>query len=255
MQFNGNMPADDMQFNTGMPADDMQFNGGMPANDMQFNGGMPANDMPSAGDSATVPTNGNNKKTLAIVAAAAVAIIVLVVVIIAAAGSGGGYKSVIENKLKAFEKGDAQKLAKTYPEFLYIEEFDTEEDFIENLEDADFSTELIEKLEEEVGSNVKLSYKIEKVTDLSEKKFDKFCEAISEAHDCSINKIKTIKKADIKVTAKGKDGKHEFDWEDVYLIKEAGDWYILNMDLENGNIGEKGEYHMDFYDSYSYYVD
>ncbi len=225
----------------------------MPANGMPNN--IPMNEMPAVGDATTVPTSQNSKKTLAIVIAAGVAVVVVFAIFIAIASGSSGYKSVIEDKLKAFEKSDAQKLAETYPEFWYIDEYDTIDDFAEEIEDSEFSEALIENLEEEVGSKIKLSYKIEKIDNLSDKKFDNFCEAIAEAHDCSTKKIKAIKKADIKVTAKGKDGKHEFDWEDVYLIKEGGDWYILNADLESGNIGNDGEYHIDFYKSYSYYLD
>ncbi len=187
---------------------------------------------------AQAPAANNNKKNIAIIAGAAAGGVAVLAIIIALLAGSSSYKSVIDDKLSAFEKGDAKKLASTYPEFFYSEEYDSAKDFADELEDQDFSEPLMEFFEEEVGEKVKLSYKIDKIKDVKGNKLEDFREDITDMYDVSMKKIKKVKKADIIITAKGKDGKAEYDWEEVYLLKEGGKWRIVNFTLEMGYLPE-----------------
>lgn len=228
--------------------------GSMP-NSMPNNGIPTANGVtPGFGATSSSVTKGNNGKTIAIVGIAVGVIIALIVAaIIVLSSFSGGYKSVINTKLKAAQERDPEGIAKTYPVFLYQEDFDTFGDFVDAVENDAIPgiEDMLTVLQGEVGDNVKLSYKIEDVKDVSEKKFNDFCDGIEEVHGYDTSKIKEIKKADIVVTAKGDDGTTDFDWEDVYLIKDNGEWYILNMDLEFANIeGSDSIWHSDYYEYY-----
>lgn len=250
----------------GMPqANEMPNYGGMPNNDymsqqnsMPFGGNMSSNTMPYDNNmtpQSTMPNVGamqmNNKKKLTAFCVVGVALL-LVVAIARVALSGSSYEKVIEQKLKAIEKLDAEKLTETYPEFMYYEDCETFEDAVKDVEDNVLPDleECIEELEDEAGKNIKFSYKLDSVTDLSEGKFDKFCTGVEYYHDYDVKGIKEIKKATVTVTAKGDKGKYEFDWKDVYLIKENGNWYIMNTDFEFASFDDNDYLHIDYYEYY-----
>ena len=249
----GTMPYD----NSMPPQGAMPYNNNMPSQGtMPYDNNMPPQaGMPNAG--AMQANNGKNKKTLTVVGIVAGAVVVLAIVG-ALLGSGSGYEKVIDQKLKAIEKLDAEKLAETYPSFIYHEDCETFEEVVEDVENDIIPgvEECIDVLEKEAGKDIKLSYKVEKIADLSDSKFEKFCAGIEDTHDYNVKGIKAIKKATITVTVKGDKDKYKFDWEDVYLIKEAGNWYIMNTDFEFASIDDHNSYlHTDYYDLYKMEID
>ncbi len=209
-----------------------------------------------------------NKAIIAIAIAATLAIGGAIAGGIAIANKNS-YKSVIKDKLYSIETLDAEKLAATYPKFIYegyIDEsirYDSYDDFVQTTEDTNIKIiedNILNKLEEMVGDNLKFSYKINKIDTLSEKKQKLFCEAIEAVYKYDTGKINDIKKAEITVKVKGSDDTYEFDWEDVYLVKENKEWYLLNSDFESDSIDTISEsydiHHNDWYDIVvDYYFD
>ncbi len=256
MPSNDNMPPQGVMPNAGnMPPQGVMPNAGnMPPQGAIPNAGNmpPQGAMPNAG--AMQANNGNNKKTFAIIGIVVGAVVVLAIVVALVFGlAGSGYESVIDQKLKAIEKLDAEKLAETYPDFIYSEDCETFEEVVDDVEDDIIPAveECLDVIEDEAGKNVKFSYKVEEVTDLTDSRLEKFCAGVEDCHDYDASKIKDIKKATINVTAKGDDGKYEFDWEDVYLIKENGNWYIMNTDFELDSFDDHNDYlHIDYYEYY-----
>ncbi len=205
--------------------------------------------------SQAVANNILKKSNKAVIAVALVAIIVIGII-----GAGiaiidaNKYKSVIEDKLYAIETLDAKKLADTYPEFIYNNDsnfgFTTYNKLVTVIEEFYFDymeEHFFKELQKRAGDNLKFSYKIENINDLSDNKYKKFCNAIKAECDYNVRNITAIKKADITVKVKGSDDTYEFDWNDVYLIEDNGNWYLLNDDLEQSSLGKKDDYHVDYY--------
>lgn len=182
-------------------------------------------------------TDAGKKKLIGIAAVAVVAIIILVILIAIIAGSGG-YKKTVKKYMAVWTTMDEEKsvknLWKLYPEEVreaMIEEYedyydiDGEDEFYEQIAEDMEST--IDYLDDEYNEGWKLSYKIEKVKDLSDRKVEELQDTYDDS-DYELDKaIKAAKKVDLEVTIKSKNGKDK-DKEDmtIYLIKVGGSWYI-----------------------------
>ncbi len=167
------------------------------------------------------------KKYLGIAAIVAALVILLVVTIIFSESSS--YKSAIDNFMDVAMHGKTEKLESLAPEE-YWDNFEDErdmdiDDVIELFEDQDYSEHIKKGFEDEVGENYKISYKVTKEKEVSEKKLKKLKEVYND--DFSITR-KTIKKAvivDLEITVKGEDDTFVGTYDELWLINIDGKWY------------------------------
>lgn len=84
----------------------------------------------------------------------------------------------------------------------------------------------MEALEKEYGHNIRVTYKVEKKKELSEKRVEGITEALAEEYDLDEGKFGTAYELDLEMTIEGsEDG--ETDDSEITVIKYDGKWYMI----------------------------
>lgn len=173
--------------------------------------------------------NLHNKNTAILLGGILAGIIILVILI--SLIFGGGYKSAIDNYFEGFEDTNAKKFMKAMPEcqIEYLEEslkdyskFDSLAEYFEYcLEEA------LNKIEDEYGDDISISYEIKDKEELSEKELKDIRKRLENNYDN--DDVKVTKGYEVQITAeiKGDDNSDEEDIT-VKVAKVDGDWCIVN---------------------------
>lgn len=173
--------------------------------------------------------NLHNKNTAILLGGILAGIIILVILI--SLIFGGGYKSAIDNYFEGFEDTNAKKFMKAMPEcqIEYLEEslkdyskFDSLAEYFEYcLEEA------LNKIEDEYGNDISISYEIKDKEELSEKELKDIRKRLENNYDN--DDVKVTKGYEVQITAeiKGDDNSDEEDIT-VKVAKVDGDWCIVN---------------------------
>lgn len=173
--------------------------------------------------------NLHNKNTAILLGGILAGIIVLVILI--SLIFGGGYKSAIDNYFEGFEDTNAKKFMKAMPEcqIEYLEEslkdyskFDSLAEYFEYLLE-----EALNKIEDEYGDDISISYEIKDKEELSEKELKDIRKRLENNYDN--DDVKVTKGYEVEITAeiKGDDNSDEEDIT-VKVAKVDGDWCIIN---------------------------
>lgn len=177
------------------------------------------------------------KKYLGIAAIVAAALIIILVVTIIFSASSS-YKSAIDNYFDVTVYGKVEKIEKLAPKEYweyYEDEYDMDiDEIIENAEDEDIADEIKEEYEDEVGENYKISYKITKEKELSEKKLKALREELNDRYDIPRKSITKAVAVDLDITIKGSEDEMEDEYEDCILVQIDGKWYPTD---EYGSLG------------------
>lgn len=173
--------------------------------------------------------NLHNKNTAILLGGILAGIIILTILI--SLIFGGGYKSAINNYFEGFEDTNAKKFMKAMPEcqIEYLEEslkdyskFDSLAEYFEYcLEEA------LNKIEDEYGDDISISYEIKDKEELSEKELKDIRKRLENNYDN--DDVKVTKGYEVQITAeiKGDDNSDEEDIT-VKVAKVDGDWCIVN---------------------------
>lgn len=173
--------------------------------------------------------NLHNKNTAILLGGILAGIIIIVILI--SLIFGGGYKSAIDNYFEGFEDADAKKFMKAMPEcqIEYLEEslkdyskFDSLTEYFEYcLEEA------LNKIEDEYGDDISISYEIKDKEELSEKELKDIRKRLENNYDN--DDVKVTKGYEVEITAeiKGDDNSDEEDIT-VKVAKVDGDWCIVS---------------------------
>ena len=165
------------------------------------------------------------------IAGAVLLVIILAIVLL----SGGGYKAPIDNYIAVCFKGNANKIKSLAPNAYwewYEEEYDEDvNDLIDEFKDE--WDDMKDELEDEYGKNVRVTYKIEKTKDLSDKKVEKIAEALDEQYDIDEKSVKAAKELDVEMTIKGSEDDDDTDME-ITVVKIGSKWYWINY-YESGD--------------------
>ncbi len=172
---------------------------------------------------ATEATATTKKTNIIAVAIAAVAVVLLVVLF--ASLLGGGYEKPIKNFYKGIEKMNWDKYAKAFTED-YADYFDENylEDYDRDFED--YCESMFEMYEEEVGDDIKISYKIVGKFKYTEDQIEDIEDEYKDDYD---EKIKISKAYSVVVleTMKGDEDKY-LTWEEFTICKVKGEgWKII----------------------------
>ncbi len=173
--------------------------------------------------------NLHNKNTAILLGGILAGIIVLVILI--SLIFGGGYKSAIDNYFEGFEDTNAKKFMKAMPEcqIEYLQEslkdyskFDSLAEYFEYLLE-----EALNKIEDEYGDDISISYEIKDKEELSEKELKDIRKRLENNYDN--DDVKVTKGYEVEITAeiKGDDNSDEEDIT-VKVAKVDGDWCIIN---------------------------
>lgn len=173
--------------------------------------------------------NLHNKNTAILLGGILAGIIVSVILI--SLIFGGGYKSAIDNYFEGFEDTNAKKFMKAMPEcqIEYLQEslkdyskFDSLAEYFEYLLE-----EALNKIEDEYGDDISISYEIKDKEELSEKELKDIRKRLENNYDN--DDVKVTKGYEVEITAeiKGDDNSDEEDIT-VKVAKVDGDWCIIN---------------------------
>ncbi|HBV52579.1 MAG TPA: hypothetical protein DEF06_09825 [Clostridiales bacterium] len=168
-----------------------------------------------------------DKKAIGITAGIVVVLILIVVLVICL--SGGGPEKALDNYISVLYNGKVNKLEKLAPAE-YWEYLEDESDV--SLSDAEEQMEelnktLIRGLEDEYGSNIKISYKILEKDDVSSKDLDSMKDYIKSNYDIPKKSVTDAVELEVEMTVRGDDDE-ETDESTFYAVKVNGDWYICS---------------------------
>ena len=168
-----------------------------------------------------------DKKAIGITAGIVVVLILIVVLVICL--SGGGPEKALDNYISVLYNGKVNKLEKLAPAE-YWEYLEDKSDV--SLSDAEEQMEelnktLIRGLEDEYGSNIKISYKILEKDDVSSKDLDSMKDYIKSNYDIPKKSVTDAVELEVELTVRGDDDE-ETDESTFYAVKVNGDWYICS---------------------------
>ena len=159
---------------------------------------------------------------------------VIVIIVVIALGFWGisnftGKKGLVRKVFKAYDREDAGSLVSSASEFYDILEMD-EDEIEERFEDCIDYT--ISSFEDSVGHSYKLSYEIDEIYELSERKLNKFFDTIDDYLedyddlDIDIDFLKNIFVAEVELTAE--QGKRTSDKKiNMIMTKEDRELRLL----------------------------
>lgn len=161
----------------------------------------------------------------------AVGVIIAVVVVFAMISilkNNTGYRATLNRAFNAVAKGDAVGVISemsSYVEDVYDKSNEDIEEAYEKRIDS-----ILDRLEDEVGANPKISYEIKKASKLSDRKLEKMKEEMEEYDEnYDGDDIKSAYNIDIKLIVKGPDDDYHQNIDDIIVIKEAGAWKIKQL--------------------------
>ena len=157
-----------------------------------------------------------------------IVIAIVIVVVIAIVGvkitlNFTGTNGFVRNVMKAYEEYDIDALVNLSSEMYYYSDYDNYVDeYFEN-----FVGSNIDSFESSVGHSYKMSYKIEEIYDLSQRKQDEMIKDIEYLYPkFDVDTISKISVANVKVTAKQGSKSVNKDVK-ITMSKEGKKWKIL----------------------------
>lgn len=175
---------------------------------------------PEVTDAASSNAGGSKNK---IIAVAAIVVVVVVVFILVKTLLSPGYEKPIKLAFNVANGGKVEKLTKSLPDDVldaYDEKYD--DDYADALEDkVDDLKDSYEDMDD-CGKNPKFSYEVEGKIKLTDDQLDDIADYYESFTDEELDVTDGYQVA-IKVTAKGKDGKHS-SFTTVIICKVDGKW-------------------------------
>ena len=183
------------------------------------------------------------KSPAKLIGLAVAAVAVILVVVLAFSIFGGGYKSAVKSFTNVVYKGKTKQTEKLAPEDVwdYIDEkYDVDADDVADYIEDMYEDE-IDELEDELGKNIKISYKIEGTKKLEKREIKKINKALEEKYDMDDDSVKTAYKVEVDFKYKGKE---DYDSNETFITaaKIGGKWYLLSYyEYENDDGDEEVE--------------
>ena len=170
-------------------------------------------------------------RTDCVVAVGGGALIVVVIILLA----GNQYTTALDNYIAVNFRGDASKIELLAPKeyWDYVEEeYDrTVEDMKDSLEEN--WDDVKDALEDQYGKNVKVTYKVTKEREISDKKLEKIAEALEETYGIDEKSVKAGYKIEAELTISGSEDDDD-DEGTFNIIKIGNRWYMINY-YESGD--------------------
>lgn len=158
-------------------------------------------------------------------------IVLVAVIIIAVAGikivrNFTGTNGFVRKVMAAYEKYDIDAIVSLSSDMYYYSDYENYvEEYFENAVGQN-----IDNFEASVGHGYKMSYKVEEIYDLSQRKQDKILKNIEQLYpDFDVDKINKIALANVKVTAK-QGSKSANRTVKITISKEGENWRILYLE-------------------------
>lgn len=136
-----------------------------------------------------------------------------------------GYNGLLRKVMNAYERYDIDTLILLSSDLYYYGDENFAETYYENRVGAD-----LDLFEQSVGYNYKISYKINDVYDLPERRLNEILDMLESSNiDYDVAQIERIAVSDITVTAEQGDKSIVQDI-NIFLTKEDGTWKLLAIE-------------------------
>lgn len=159
----------------------------------------------------------------------AAAAVVVLVVLLALIFGGSSYTAPIDTLIDVSFEGKVDKIKNLAPEEYwdwYEEEYDADiDDMIEEAEDN--FDDMMDYYEEQYGDNIRVSYKVDKKKELSDRKLEGIAEALADKYDIDEDKVTAGYELDVELSIKGSEDDDENETE-ITVIKYKGKWYAVS---------------------------
>lgn len=174
-------------------------------------------------------------KKLLIPAIAVVAVIVALILVLSLGGEkGNAYEGAIDTYFD-FNLGKASKseVKSLFPDayWAYLEQTQnkTFDDYYATL--SEYMNAVSENLQNEYGSNIKVTYQIEKEWTVSERNQARIDAALVRQYGFEEGTVEDAYKLETEITIKGSQ-ETETDGSTFYVVKIDGDWYLMRVSLD-----------------------
>lgn len=158
-------------------------------------------------------------------------IVLVAVIIVAVAGikivrNFTGTNGLVRKVMAAYEKYDIDTIVSLSSDMYYYSDYENYvEEYFENAVGQN-----IDNFEASVGHSYKMSYKVEEIYDLSQRKQEKILKNIEQLYpDFDVDKINKIALASVKVTAK-QGSKSASRTVKITMSKEGKNWKVLYLE-------------------------
>lgn len=181
-----------------------------------------------AAEKPVAKKKGSNKIVILIIGV--IVAIVALVIIANVAGNFTGYKGTVNKMVKALQNNDIstleslassvsdESLGAWYGDDLY-DHYD------------DMISDALDKYEDNVGTIKKISYEITDETELSDRRINELKDNLENLYNMDTSDIKKVVKIDLKITVKGAKKSSTYNVNNLFMIKENGDWKIFYGNL------------------------
>lgn len=168
-----------------------------------------------------VPTD-SNKKKFAIIGGIAGGVVLLLIIVLAIVSAANAYKKPLDNFCKGMQTANVNTFLKAFPDVM---KDDLKDEF-----DKDDMKELKEDMEDALGKNLKISYKISKKEKIDKDDLEDIQDALEDEYDAKKSKTKVTAgyKLTVKYTFKGKDDSKTTGKMTVPVYKVGGKWCIIS---------------------------
>lgn len=178
-----------------------------------------------SGVKKTDPMKRKRRKKIITIATSLVVIVVVAIIAVKIVLEFTGYRGLLRQVMNAYEAYDIDALVALSSDIYYYDDEDYVEDYFEysvgyNLDD----------FEDFVGHSYKLSYEINEIYTMSERKANDLLDSIEyEYEDFDTSTIEEIVVADLTLTAEQVKKSLDRDLE-ITMTKEDGTWRLLYID-------------------------
>lgn len=164
------------------------------------------------------------KKVKGVIALAIVAVVVIVVIKIISGFTGTN--GLVRKIMTAYKKYDIDTIVSFSSDIYYYNDY---EDYVDEYFEYAVGKN-IDNFESSVGHSYKMSYEVEEIYDLSQRKQDEILKNIENTYpDFDVDIISKIAVADVKVTAK-QGSKSVSKTVKITMSKEGNAWKLLYID-------------------------
>lgn len=175
-----------------------------------------------SGVNTMAPEKKKKIKLIVKLSALGVAIIIVAVIAINIISSFTGYKGAVNTAFNAFKNYDINTLVSMTSDIAYN---GIDSNKIEESISKDVSATL-DSYESVAGHDMSISYDITDSYKLSDRKYQEFLKYVEQSYNYDSSDISEVVKVDLDIKTKGSLGESNYPVNDLYMIKERGNWYI-----------------------------
>lgn len=158
-----------------------------------------------------------------------IVLLIVLAIVVKIVSSFIGYRGVLRKTMKAFEDYDMDTLEFLASDINQCGMFGEDtEDYFSNI-----VSEQLDLYESTVGHDLKISYEVNEIYELPERKLEKMFENLEKEYDYDTSGIEKVMVVDMTITTKGSKKTENWGKDTLLLLKENGEWQVYDNGLCN----------------------